>query len=175
MPGPSIVDMVAATQRTNNTAGFALKQKSWTDVATDSSGDAVYLNLTLQTPILTAGNIVQFYASFDFPERVDTENNVPSFDTVMCSFQYHGLDNLDFYKFEVHDYFSTSTFFDLTSGNYGAVDQSLDTALNGTEDWVLDEAKSSKTCFQSYCEFTCVVSRPLSSDDAGNDTQFTKG
>ena len=174
--GPSIVDMVESTQRTNNTAGFALKQTSWTDVMADSSDDAVYLNLTLLTPLLTAGNIVQIYASFDFPERVDQSSNVASFDTVQCSFQYHGLDTLDFYKYEVHDYYSTSTFFDAVSGNYvNSVSSQLDTAFNGTEDWILDEAKSTKKCYQSYCEFTCIVSRPLSSDDAGNDTQFTKG
>ena len=167
--------MVAATQRTNNTAGYALKQKSWTDVMPDTSEDAVYLNLTLQTPILSAGNIIQFYASFDFPERVDTTSNTLSYDAVMCSFQYHGIDNLDNYKYEVHDYFTTSTFFDSTTGNYGSMDGNLDTALGGTEDWVLSEKMSSKTCYQSYCEFTCVVSRPLSSDDAGNDTQFEKG
>ena len=84
--GPSIVDMVESTQRTNNTAGFALKQTSWTDVMADSSNDAVYLNLTLLTPILAAGNIVQIYASFDFPERVDQDSDQVSFDTVQCSF-----------------------------------------------------------------------------------------
>ena len=55
------------------------------------------------------------------------------------------------------------------------MDGNLDTALGGTEAWVLSEKMSSKTCYQSYCEFTCVVTRPLSSDDAGNDTQFKKG
>ena len=168
--GPSIVEMVASTQRTNNTAGYALKQKSWTELTPDTSIDAVYLNLTLQTPILSAGNIIQFYASFDFPERVDTTSNIKSYDTVMCSFQYHGTDNLDNYKYEVHDYYTTSIPFDLTTGNYGSMDASLDTVLGGTEDWVLEEKMSSKTCYQSYCEFICVVSRPLSSEDAGFDT-----
>ena len=133
--------------------------------------------MTLLTPILTAGNIVQIYAAFEFPERVSTDSGgISYFDIVQCSTQYHGTENFDFYLYEVHDYYSIAPFFDATDGTYAtSIESNLDTANGGTEDWVLDETMSKNTCYQSYCEFTCVVSRAHSSLDSTNDTQFSLG
>lgn len=101
---------------------------------------------------------------------------VISYDSVQCSIQYHGSENFDYYSYEVHDYFGTSTFFDANSGDFStSVSSQLDTAFDGTEDWIIDSNNSKQTCYQSYCEFTCIVSRSLSSLDSSNDTQFSKG
>ena len=121
------------------------------------------------------------YSSFEAidlrPAPVANVTTPNAYDTVQCSIEFHGTDNFDYYQYEVHDYFSTDfVFFDATSGTFQtSVSNNLDTAFNGTEDWILVQEMSKNTCHQSYCEFSCVVSRSLNSLDSSNDTQFDKG
>ena len=143
--------MVPATQRTNNTPGFALQQTSWTDLSLDGTEDAVYVNITLLTPVLNVGNVIQMYASFGLPaaEVISADNTAQKkYDTVACSVEYHGSENFNYYKYEVHDYSSIDLFHDITTGTFlSSIADKLDTANEGTEDWVIDEKNSKNVCY----------------------------
>ena len=159
--------MIPATQRTDNTAGYALDVTPWT---TDNQ---FWIKMEAYTPVLPLNSIFEMYTSI-----LDTyDTDVTMYDTVKCSLEFWGKDaEVTYESYSINDYRSDKVFYkDETEGDFeSSVAQYLDTASGGTEDWNLSryEGDNVMECNDYYCKFTCVVYRKQITDDKDNDVQF---
>ena len=102
-------EMIPATQRTNNVAGFALDVTPW------STKTQFWLKMVAYTPKMPDFSVFEMYASV--LDKWDTSR--PLYDTVKCSTEYWGTAQENpVGGFWVDDYRSSEIFYDLaTIGN----------------------------------------------------------
>ena len=115
-------------------AGFGIDITAWTDDVPLPADKGVYLRMKLYTPIMAADKVVQLFAS------LKKSGDTASYDTVLCSKQWMGIDLEPYFGYEVHDMsHGVDLYSDGKEGTHlTSIEAYYDTALGGTEDWTID-------------------------------------
>lgn len=143
-------DAIPATQRTNNSEGYAMDITPW------STDNQMWIKMEAYTPRLEANSIFEMYAAIQ--DTWDTSRTM--FDTVKCAVEFW-LDadgnSTNPAAFSIGDYVSTLPLFLITTDGTSetSVASYLDTANNGSSDWFLSpvQEENAYICNQSYCKF----------------------
>jgi len=156
--------LIESTQRTNNTAGYALQLRHW--IEDDAEGARLNILLTAFTPRLESRSILEMYLAFK--DKNNSTETKDFYDTVSCVVEYFGDEQLPNMIYETFDFYGDKLLHEAPSGTYfTSVKSHLDTerspieGMKGTSSWKVNNTESVNSCNQSYCSYKCLISRPL--------------
>ena len=110
---PAGFSLISAGQRTDNTAGYSLDARMWTQDSVDFTSEAIYVQLTLMSPVPTSGNVIELSFSVQDPKTgqdamtADTAATTQSYDTFVTAVMYGSSQTMESYEWEVYDLYGT--------------------------------------------------------------------
>ncbi len=137
---------------------------------TNSNGiKSVFVQLTLTSPKLVTGNVVEMSVSFPNPARVD------SYDIAVSQVTYDGDLKIYTNPYNVQDLVASKLLpFSVTGTTASSYSAMLDTANKGAADW--NVSRQDNDCSAAtYCIWQVEINRPLLTLDTANDTQLIPG
>lgn len=179
---PAQFNIISAGQRTDNTAGYSLDARVWTQESVDFTSEAIYVNLLLMSPVLTTGNVVELSFSVMDPKTGqqamsdDVAATTQQYDTFVVAVLFGSDSTMDNYEWEVLDMYGPAASLPYgVNGAFGtAYNSNLDTAQSGTQNWLVDKGLSVNRCDTSMCEWSVTVFRPMDTSETA-DIAYTVG
>ena len=138
--------------------------------ATNSNGiKSVFVQLTLTSPNLAIGNVVEMSVSFPNPARVDY------YDIALSQVTYESDLKIQSTPYIVQDLVANKILpFSVLGTTASSYSSMLDTANKGASDW--NVSRQANDCSAAtYCTWQVEINRPLLTLDTANDTQLIPG